>query len=366
MRRNNIISVIIISLIASFFIFSGCESNKEEVIKIGANLPLTGEVAVYGQNDKKGMDLALAKSDLDVKVEIIYEDNKGTTKDGVQAANKLMNENVIAVIDDAISGISLATIPIYEKSKVPLISTGATNPSLSGISPYFFRIWNSDVEEGDFAARAAYNDLGKRKVVILYLNSDYGVGLKNVFEERFINLGGEVESSHAFEENIKDYRSVINKFKNQDFDLIYIIGYAPQTGLLVKNIREQQIEKDILSPVTTEDQKFLELAGEASEGILYVFNSTPEGSNYEHFVNAYKTKYNEEPQLLTDVGYDAVKLVLMAIKSGARNGDEIKNFLSQMGEYEGASGLIKFDKNGDVHKPMLLKIIKNGQFENYK
>ncbi len=362
---------ITISLIAAFFIslifFQGCGKKEEaDVIKIGANLPLTGEVAIYGQNDKKGIDLALAESELDIKIEVLYEDNKGTQKDAVQAANKLMNENVIAIIDDAISGISLATIPIYEKSNVPLISTGATNPALSGISRFFFRVWNSDAEEGKFAAEASFNNLGKRNVIILYLNSDYGLGLKNVFEEKYTSLGGKVKKTIAFDENLRDYRALVNQFKNESYDIIYIIGYAPQTGLLVKNIKEQRINKTILSAVTTEDQKFIELAGDASEGVIYVFNSMPTGENYNHFVSAYKNKYNEEPQLLTDVGYDAMKLILIAIRNGARTGNDVKDYLTNMDAYEGASGLIKFDERGDVHKPMVLKMIRHKKFLKYK
>lgn len=117
--------------------------------------------------------------------------------------------------------------------------------------------------------------MSKRNTVILYLNSDYGLGLKNVFEKTFISLGGKIEVSIAFDENIRDYRAIINQFKNRTYDLIYIIGYAPQTGPLVKNIREQRIDKPILSTVATQDQKFIELAGNASEGVIYVFNSTP-------------------------------------------------------------------------------------------
>lgn len=367
MKRTNIVFItLVLSFLISLIFVNGCGKKGENVIKIGANLPLTGEVATYGQNVKKGMEIALSESDLNVTIKIIYEDNKGTTKDAVQAANKLMNENVIAVIDDAISGISLATIPIYEKAKVPLISTGATNPALSGISPYFFRIWNSDAEEGDFAATAAFNDLVKKNAVILYLNSDYGLGLKNVFENKFIALGGKVEAAIPFEENVKDFRAIINKFRNKTYDLIYIVGYAPQTGVLVKNIREQRINKTILSTVATEDQKFIELAGAASEGVIYVFNSTPEGSNYEHFVTMYRQKYNEEPQILTDVGYDALQLVLMAIKNGARTGEQVKEFLKNMDIYEGASGIIKFDEKGDVHKPMILKVIRDKKFEKFK
>lgn len=356
--------LLIFLIIHSFLLYSCCHNNNN-VVKIGANLPLTGELSLFGQNDKKGIDLALETSDIDLNVEIIFEDNKGSIKDAVNVANKLMNENLIAVIDDAISGISLATIPIYEKNKLPLISTGSTNPSLSGISPYFFRIWNSDTEEGDFAAKSAFNVLNKKIAVVLYLNSDYGLGLKNVFEKQYIALGGIVQASIAFDENTRDYRATITQFINLNYDLIYVIGYAPQTGPLVKNIREQRINKTILSTVATEDEKFIDLAGDASEGVAYVFNNTPNGANYEQFVNLYRKKYNEEPQLLTDVGYDATKLLLMAIKDGARTGEDVKNFLKNMDSYEGASGMIKFDENGDIHKPMKLKIIKNNKFEDY-
>ena len=347
------------------FLLSGCSKNKDDVILIGANLPLTGELALYGQNDKKGIDLALTDSDLAVNVKIIYEDNKGKTTDAITAAQRLLNNNIIAVIDDAVSGITLATIPIYTKANVPLISTGATNPSLSGISPYFFRVWNSDAEEGAFAANAAFNNLNSENVIILYLNSDYGLGLKKVFEEQFKSLGGNITKDVSFDENVKDYRSIITEFKGKTHDLIYIIGYAPQTGQIVRNIREQNIPSTILSTVATEDMKFIEIAGQASEGVLYTFNSTPSGNNYGNFVEAYTNMYEEAPQILTDVGYDAMKLVLNAINSGARTGSEVKDYLMENNPYEGASGTIKFDDNGDVHKPMILKVIKDGEFANY-
>jgi len=366
MRRR-----IAVSLIAVFFVsivfFQACGKKEEDnVIKIGANLPLTGEAGVYGQNVQKGMKLALDESEIKHKIKILFEDNKGNSKDAVIVANKIVNEGVIAVIDDAISGISLATISIYTKSKVPLISTGSTSPALSGISPFFFRIWNSDEEEGKFAAESALNKLQRYSVVILYLNSDYGLGLKNVFEETFVSLGGKIVKTVAFDEGTRDYRATINKFKNESYDLIYIIGYAHQTGLLVKSIREQKINKPILSTVATEDQKFIELAGDAAEGVIYVFNKMPTGKSYNHFISAYKNKYNEKPQILTDVGYDAMKLILMAVKSGARTGIEVKEYLAKMDVYEGASGLIKFDEKGNVHKPMILKTIKDKSFIKYK
>ncbi len=366
MKRNFIISFItIVNLLIVISLMQGCGKNGSNVIKIGANLPLTGDFALYGQNDKKGIDLALSQIDPKYNIKVIYQDNQGTAKNAVLAANNLLNDNIKAVIDDAISGITLATIPIYTKAKVPMISTGATNPTLSGISPFFFRVWNSDAEEGVFAANAAIDTLKKSSAIILYINSDYGQGLKNVFEKKFQSLGGKIIDEISFEENIMDYRTIIAKFKNKNFDFIYLIGYAPQTGPFVKNLREQKVNATIFSTVATEDDNFLKLAGQYANGVIYVYNTKASGENYNNFVNSYRKKYNQDPQLLTDVGYDAMMIIYNAIKNGAKTGEEIKQYLADMKTYNGASGIIKFDKNGDVHKPMILKTIRNNKFINY-
>jgi branched-chain amino acid transport system substrate-binding protein len=362
-------------VVAGFFIFSfnGCKkaTREPDVIKIGAILPLTGDAALYGNNDREGIDLAIeiinAKGGIDGKeVAILYEDSKAEAKAGVSAINKLANSNISIIIDDAISTVTLAMLPIATEKKIIILSTGATNPSLSGASPYFFRIWNSDAEEGVFAANACYDKLSIKKMAIVYVNNDYGKGLKDVFGKDYIKLGGQIIAEESFEKGDKNFRGIVAKIKQANAEAIYLIGYASETGIVVKQLREAKVTSKIIGTVAMEDPLFLKLAGEASENVIYVFPKAPEGSAVSEFKGQFKRKYSKDPGLLCDAGYDAANLVIYAYQKGAKKVDEIRKVFTEIKDYKGASGEITFDSRGDVHKPMILKTVKKGKFEEYK
>jgi len=373
MKNRRFAKTLVLCLLAlALFLSFGCSrpasNGKDKVIKIGAILPLTGSNAVYGQNDKMGIDLAIEKVNAQggingKKIEVIYEDNQGEAKMAVSAMQKLMQEGVFIVIDNAMSSITLSMVPIAKDNKMIIISTGATNPKLSGISPYFFRIWNSDGEEAVFTAKYCREKLGMKDIVIMYINNDYGKGLADAFEKSFNNLGGKVLSKIDFEQKSKDFRNVIAKLTKYPTDNIYLVGYASQTGLIANQIKEQKMNKAIVGSVAMEDTKFIELAGKASEGIMYPYSKTPSGKQVEEFNKLFEQKYGKKPEILCDKGFDATNLAIMALKNGASNAEKVREFFLNMKEYEGASGMIKFDKNGEVHQPMVMKIIKNGKFE---
>jgi len=348
-------------------IITGCSQNEVKEIKIGAVLPLTGDAAEYGNNDKSGIDLAVEQVNKaggieGQKIEVVYEDCQMDAKLAVAAINKLGMQKVPAVIDDAISSIALAMVPVAGSNKQTIISTGASNPSLSGISPYFFRIWNSDAEEGIFAARFAFNQLRVKNVAILYINNDYGLGLSKVFSEELAKLGGKIVGMESFDKDYRDFRGQIIKLKEKRPDAVYLVGYAAQTGIAAKQLREQGVTARIIGTVAMEDPQFVKLAGKASEGVIYPFPKQPTGEAATKFKQAFKQKYGKEPGLLCDCGYDAANLLIMALKQGARTGEEIRAKLSLVKNYQGASGVISFDEKGDVHKPMIIKVIKSGQF----
>jgi branched-chain amino acid transport system substrate-binding protein len=349
------------------------DTKKEEigVIKIGAILPLTGNAALYGSNDREGIDLAVDLSNAEGginggKITVLYEDSKGEAKTGVSAINKLVNSKVQIIIDDAISTITLAMLPIATQKKIIILSTGATNPSLSGASPYFFRIWNSDSEEGVFAAKAAYDKLGFKRMAILYVNNDYGIGLKNVFREKYSSLGGQIVAGENFERGGKDFKNILLKIRQVAPEAIYLVGYASETGVITKQLKELKITSRILGTVAMEDTEFLKLAGKGAEGVIYVYPKPPTGTAVQEFKATFKKKYGKDPGILCDVGYDAGNLIIYAYQHGAETADDIRKVFAELKNFQGASGEIKFDKNGDVHKPMILKMIKNGTFMDYK
>lgn len=370
MNRRNILiigAVIVAAVAAANFFIISHHRNKpggQRNFRIAAILPLTGEAAQYGNNDKEGILLAVdavnaAGGVNGRQVEVLFEDCQTDAKKAVAAFNKLKTQGVSAVIDDAISTISLAMVPLLEPSQTILISTGASNPSLSGASPYFFRVWNSDAYEGRVVGDFIAKDLPSKSVGVLYINSDYGKGLLQVVSGI---LNAQVIGSEAFDKDSRDFRAIIAKLKGLNPEIIYIIGYAPQTGPLVKQIREQGVSAQLIGTVAMEDPEFLRLGGASTEGVLYPFPVSPKGDSVTRFKAAFREKYGKDPGLLHDVGFDAANLLIEAFRSSAESGAEIRTFLSNIENYDGASGSISFDSHGDVSKPMQIKTIRDGKF----
>ena len=344
--------------------------HKSEEICIGSIMDLSSDNAEYGKNVQKGMDLALEeykKVNPSCKVSVIYEDNAGNAAKTISAYHSIsMTHKPLVIVDGAQSTLSLSLIPKVEKDEVVLLSTGASSPKLTGASPYFFRLWNCDTEEGSFIAQQIYSTVGIKTMNILYLNTDYGVGLMSAFKAKYEELGGRVVSVVGFEDEQTDFKDYVNKIKQSPADGIYIVSYATEAALISKYLRSIDSETPIFSTVATEADQFIKLAGSAGEGVVYAYTQPTESEAYQSFRDVYKAKYDEDPQILTDVAFDAMNILLKAVQEGrVKNGKMLREFLSSMPEYDGASGNIQFDKDGNVHKGMILKMVKDGKFVNY-
>ena len=347
-----------------------CET-KPTVVYVGSIMDLSSNNAEYGKNVQKGMELALdeyLKAHHKCKIKIIYEDNAGSATQTLNAYHKMsMRNKPIVIVDGAQSTLSLSLIPKVEKDEVVLLSTGASSPKLTGVSPYFFRLWNCDTEEGSFLAEQIYSTIGLKRMSILYLNTDYGVGLMNTFKTKYKELGGEITSIVSFEDGQTDFKDCVNKMIQMPAEGIYIVSYATEAALISKYIRSFDKKTPIFSTVATEADQFIKLAGDAGEGIIYAYTQPTTSNEYQFFRKIYKIKYNEDPQILTDVAFDAMNIILKGVTEGkVTNGKMLRDYLSSMPEYDGASGNIKFDKDGNVHKGMILKMVKDRRFINYK
>ncbi|MDD5266662.1 MAG: ABC transporter substrate-binding protein [Methylococcales bacterium] len=375
------IAIVLIALTTAFYeisdlkfdykaLFSHRASSPPEIV-VGAILPLTGDAAQYGNNDKEGIMLAINQANASGGINgrvirLAAEDCQTEAKLAISAFNKLKAQGVNSIIDDAISTISLALVPLLDSEKTVLISTGSSNPSLSGASPFFFRVWNSDSYEGQVTAEYIKMSNPSAKLGILYINSDYGKGLYSVITDRLAGSSVKIVSAETFDKETRNFRPQISKVKKAGLSLLYLIGYASQTGPLTRQIREARISTPIIGTVAMEDPEFLKLAGSGAEGVIYPFPSQPSGSAVNEFKSAFRQAYGKEPGLLHDVGYDAANLIIKVMRDGAKNGDEIRTRLAIITDYQGASGLISFNANGDVSKPMEMKVIRHEQFEVLK
>ena len=331
------------------------EVSVENAVKIGFMAPLTGDAASYGNSIKRGVDLALEDSRLE-NVKVIYEDSGCEGKATASSAQKLINiDKVIAIVGEVCSGATLAAAPIAEAGKVVMISSSSTSPKITESGDYIFRTVPSDALQGDFAGKLIY-EKGFKKLAILYPDEDYGVGLEQVLRETFIELGGQLAASEAFERGSTDMRTQLTKIKSQNPDAIYIISNSPDSAVAVlKQIKELRIKSALFG---SEGLKGPEVAGtSAAEGLII----TSVSAGTSAFAAKHKAFYGEEPGPFAAQAYDAFTAIAKALEKGAKTGEEIKEQLYITG-FSGASGLIKFDGNGDIAGNYDVYELKNGKF----
>jgi len=363
--------LIISVVVASLMVFSfGCAKKEEKEIKIGAILPLTGEGAKYGDAAKKGINLAVKEinSAGGIKgktVQIIYEDSQGDPKAGVAAMQKLViTDKVSAVIGDLLSSVTLAIAPIANKNKVVVLSPASSSPKLTDAGDFIFRNCPSDIYEGSIMANYAYQKLRFQKIAMLYINNDYGIGIKDVFKNNFTKQGGTIVAEEAFDQNATDYRSQLVKIKQVKPEAVYLIGYK-ENGYILKQAKEMLIKTQFLSTVTFEDPEILKIAKDAAEGVIYSASSFDPKSDrkvIQAFVNSFKSEYNQDPDIFAGLSYDAMKIMSLALAQGNYTGEGIKTALYAVKNYPGIAGETSIDANGDAVLSPILKTVQNGEF----
>ncbi len=377
MKNKGLIIIILIVLVVvgGYFAWQK-KANKpiednNEVVKIGVILPLTGSASVWGNNALKGIELAqtsLHKTGVD-NFELIIEDSKSETKLAVSALEKLItSENIQIVIGDIASSSVLAMSPIAEKNKVVLFSPGASNSDISYAGDYIFRNWQSDALEGKVDAEFVFNKLQQKDASILYVNNAYGTGLKNAFVETFEQLGGKIETEIAFEQDAKEVRTQLQKLKTKGANLVYLPGYPKEMAMVLKQAQSINYRPQFVSTQSFDDPKIIELAQAATNGVIYSVPTPPDSTKkaVKIFEEEYKKMFKTNPGVCSNTGYDALMMLIKEINGLEEfTGTSLKNALYKIDDYQGASGVIKFNKYGDVDKNFSFYIIKNRQKKDY-
>jgi len=365
------VGVIAVVAIGVLILLKQQEDKSQNVIKIGAVLPLTGDIASYGTDTKNGIDLAIDlvnSKQKKYKFVVEYHDSKGEAKTAVTVLERLLaTSKPNVVIGENTSSATASMIPVADKNKIILISPSATASNLSKQSPYFFRVYPSDIEEGIFMVNIIAQKHPNANVVIIYTNNDFGIGSKDVFEMNAKKLGINVLQSFGYSMDATDFKSILTMVKSHNPDVIYMPGYYKDGAVLLKQIKEMGINVSAYGSGTHEDPKLIEIAGIASEGFMYPmsigFNVNSSDPVVTTFINDFNKKFGKEPGILSALGYDCAQLIIEGVLANGTSTDDIKRYILTTKNIQGAAGLMNFDSDGDVHKPFILKTIKNGNFQ---
>jgi branched-chain amino acid transport system substrate-binding protein len=262
------------------------------------------------------------------------------------------------------SGATLAAGAKYEEVGIPMISPSATNPDISTLGDYIWRICMTDAVQGEGLAAYTLDDLGYSKVAIMYDDSDYGRGLADTYEAAFTAAGGEVVGREQYTTGDAEFKAQLTKLKEAGPELIFLSGYYPEGSKIVQQARELGIEAQFLGSDGYASDELALLGGSAVEGMLVstFFDYTKDDPAVQKFVEAYKAKNDgANPDWFAASAYDVTMLVAAAAtQAGANDRQAINDALGTMGPYEGITGTITFDENGDVLKPLSIVVVKDG------
>ncbi len=360
---------LISSLALVVFILFSCDNVSKK--KIGVILPLTGPGAAYANQVLDGINLAYQEL-IDSKVisesdfQLIIQDSETNAKNAISALNKFISvDKVQFVIGELASSITLSCAPIAEKNKIILMSPGSSADEISNAGDYIFRIAPTDSYDGNFLANCIHNHFNINAVSILYLNNDFGIGLKNSFIDTYTKLGGKVLLSEAINMGTTDFKTPITKLKAADSDALLLIAASNENVMAIKQLRQLGINAKIFAPSSFNSPDIIKQAGDMAEGVIFSaasFDGIKDQNSVKQFLNAFKSKYpDKEPTTFTSYGYDALKILIDQIQNVGYNSPLVKDALYEMNMYHGASGSTSFDENGDAKKELTLFEVKDGK-----
>ncbi|MFZ4520238.1 MAG: ABC transporter substrate-binding protein [Bacteroidales bacterium] len=365
MKRISFLFTVILSItVVISTIFYGCDNSKEEVVKIGAILPLTGEGAEWGITSKNAILLALNERNVNnpkIRFEVLFEDSRSTVKDGLSVLNKLDAQNVKFVIGDIISSNVLAMAPVVEKNGILLISPGASNPDITLAGDNVFRTWQSDALEAQVGASFVLDSVFWKKIAIIYLENGYGVGLAKEFEKTIETRGFKPTLVESFKIGQANFRDLISKIKNNKPDGIYLASYPEENHNILKQLKEQQVKIPVLGTQGFVSPQIKTLIPTLNYTIYFSIPLPPDSTSVSvrNFQQNYNKAYGKTPGITADAAYDAFVLLANGIQLHGYNVPKVKNYLYSVKNFSGASGILTINKFGDVEKPFVF--IKNMQ-----
>lgn len=358
--------------ISAFCMYS-CNKGGSNEILIGEFASLTGSEATFGQSSHNGLELAVEEINksggvLNRQVKLITDDTQSKTQEVPTVVQKLINrDKVVAVVGEVASSRSKAGAPICQAAKIPMITPASTNPEVTSIGDYIFRVCFIDPFQATVMSKFAINSMKVKKVALLVDQKNaYSTGLADNFKNVFTQMGGEILEEQKYSAGDKDFKAQLTALKAKNPDAIFIPGYYTDVNLISIQAREIGLTCPLFGSDGWESEKLTE--GKAKDALEGSFFSTHVSADdpsprVQDYIKKYKAKYNKEPDAMSFLAYDAGMILFEAIKkAGSTEGEKIKNELAKTKDFPGVTGIITINEQRNAIKPAVVLEIKDGKF----
>jgi branched-chain amino acid transport system substrate-binding protein len=349
----------------------GSSAGTSDEVVLGEYGSLTGSEAVFGQSTHNGLLLAVDEINAaggikGKKVKLVNYDDQGKTSEvGTAVTRLIQSDKALAVIGEVASSLSIAGGQIAQAQGVPMISPSSTNPKVTEIGDYVFRVCFIDPFQGYVMARFVTDQkeksgLALKKVAILIdQRQAYAQGLARNFEESLAKLGGSVVAKESYQGGDQDFSAQLTRIKAAGPEALYIPGYYTDVANIAKQTRAIGITVPLLGGDGWESVQ--DIGGEAIQGAYYSnhYSSDENRAEVKNFVEKYNKRFGRNPDSMAALSYDAAMLLKDA---GARaptlDRKALRDAIATTKDFQGVTGKISIDEHRNATKPaVVLKIV---------
>jgi branched-chain amino acid transport system substrate-binding protein len=303
-------------------------------------------------------------------LELVVEDDQGSTERAILVARRFRDDpSIVAVIGHLASGTTLAAAPVYNDARngLPAISPSASSPALTAAGPYTFRVCPTDLVHGGRLAAWAVDQLGATRAAVIYLNDDYGRGVRRVFDQEFTRRKGRLVSDDPYLDDLPAFLPYLERIRNRGgTDVLLIAGTRAGAERILAALDTLEFRPTVMGG---DGLAGMEQAGAMTDGVLVSTAYLPDrpGNRNAAFVRDYRAAYqNQDPDHRGAAAYDAMYLLARALDAAGVDRDRVREYLAGVGTateaFDGVTGRIAFDANGDVpDKDVVIGVMRDGR-----
>jgi branched-chain amino acid transport system substrate-binding protein len=369
------------TLVLASALIAGCKTkgggaNTASDIKVGEYASLTGDTATFGQSTHLGIQMAIDEANAaggaaGKQIVLVTEDDGSKPDQAQSVVTKLITQDkVVAMLGEVASTRSMRGGGVCQANQIPMISPSSTNPKVTQVGNYIFRVCFTDDFQGAVDAKFAHDQGYKRVAIFKDIKNDYSVGFSDVFAREFIRQGGTVSSVQTYQAGDTDFKAQLNSLKSGNPDAVLVPGYYTEMGTIARQAKDVGLNVPLIGGDGWDSPQLIPGAGTALEGSFFAdhyFSVELKDPATQAFIQAFKSKNGKDPDALAALGYDAGKVLVDAIKRAKTiDGPGTRDAIAETKDFPGVTGKITIDANRNARKSALVFQIQGNAFKVYK
>jgi branched-chain amino acid transport system substrate-binding protein len=365
-----------IAMIALAIVFTAAGLSNvyaADTIKVGFHAPLTGFAASDGKSASEGAKLAVEQINSAGGVngkmlELVIYDDQAKAAQAIPIANKLIGQDEVVIgVSGSYSGPTRSAAGVFQEASLPYIAAYAIHPDITRAGNYVFRTSFLGEVQGRGGAKLVGDMLGKKRVVVITLQNDFGKSLAAGFKSKAADYGIKIVNEYQYSIKDRQFGSIVAKVKADKPEAIYASGYYFTAGPLVSQLRAAGVTVPVIGQEGYDSQKFIEIAGASSEGVIITTSldrdsDVPETRN---FISAFENKTGFKADMVAASAHTAILVAADALKrSGSTDPEAIRKAIAAT-NLRVSTGTISFNSLGEVLKAVQNQVVKDGNWHRH-